>query len=71
MPGKYHTATLNKFQDLAVWILPMIFAWDTAKQPAFTCSKLKVETCEQGVFIANFEHVSYFAFLFLLLALSR
>ena len=55
-------------------------------QPAFTCSKLTTETLEQdakyvhrtapmarrfGVFIVNFERVSHFVLVFLLLTLSR
>ena len=50
-------------------------------QPAITCSKLTIETLEQGVkyvqicrsgvIIANFEHISHLVLLFLLLTLSR
>ena len=50
-------------------------------QPAFTCSKLTIETLEQGVkyrqwrrfgvFIVNFEHISHRVLVFLLLTLSR
>ena len=51
-------------------------------QPAFTCSKLTVETLEQGVkyvqkceicsgiFIVNFEHISHLVVVFLLLAVD-
>ena len=39
-------------------------------QSAFTCSKLTRETLE-GVFIVNFEHISHFVLVFLLLTLSR
>ena len=48
-------------------------------QPAFTCSNLTIETLEQsvkrnwhrsGVFIVNFEHISHFVLLFLLLTLN-
>ena len=60
-------------------------------QPAITCSKLTIETLEQGVkcpkltikiseqshwrcsgvFIVNFEHISYLVLVFLLLTWSR
>ena len=54
-------------------------------QSATTCSKVTIETVEQGVkylhciphwrgscvFIVNFEHISYLALVFLLLTLSR
>ena len=48
-------------------------------QPEFTCSNLTIETLEQsvkrnwhrsGVFIVNFEHISHFVLLFLLLTLN-
>ena len=39
--------------------------------PAITCSKLTIETLEQGVFIVNFEHISDLVLVFLLLTLSR
>ena len=45
-------------------------------QPAFTCSKLTIETLEQGVkyksgvFIVNFEHISHLVLVFLLLTLN-
>ena len=54
-------------------------------QPAFTCSNLTIETLEQGmiyvqperrqwchsgVFIVNFEHISHFIPVFLLLILN-
>ena len=41
------------------------------------CSKLTIETperahwCRSGVFIVNFEHISYLFLLFLLLTLSK
>ena len=48
-------------------------------QPVIKCSKLTLETLEQGVkywrrsgiFIVNFEHISHLALVFLLLTLSR
>ena len=50
-------------------------------QPAFTCSKITIETLEQGVkyvqwrssgvFIVNFEHISRLIQVFLLLTLSN
>ena len=42
-------------------------------QPAFTCSKLTIETLERrsSVFIVNFEHISHLVLVFLLLTLSR
>ena len=52
-------------------------------KPAFTCSKLTIETLEQGVkyvqnhwrrsgvFNVNFEHISHLVLRFLLLTLSR
>ena len=53
----------------------------TISQPAITCSKLTIETLEQGVkyvqwcrsgvFIVNFEHISHLVLVFLLLTLSR
>ena len=44
-------------------------------QLAFTCSKLTIETLEQGVkyvqsFIANFEHILHLVLVFLWLTLS-
>ena len=52
-------------------------------QPASTCSRLTIETVEQGVkyvqslqwrgsgvFIVNFEHISHLALVFLLLTLN-
>ena len=58
-----------------------------SSQPAITCSKLTVETLEQGVkcvqsvkcvqwrrsgiFIVNFEHISHLVLVFLLFTLSR
>ena len=39
-------------------------------QTAFTCSRLTMETLEQGVFIVNFEHISHLVLVFLLLALN-
>ena len=63
----------------------MIF--DSTAQPAITCSKLTIETLEQGVkyvqslklrqcrrsgvFIINFEEISHLVLVFLLLTLSR
>ena len=56
----------------------------TRTQPAITCSKLTIETLEQGVnyvqicqwrrsgvFIVNFEHISHLVLLFLLLTLNK
>ena len=47
-------------------------------QPAIACSKLTIETLEQGVkyvqsgvFIVNFEHISHLVLVFLLLTLSK
>ena len=46
-------------------------------QPAITCLKLTIETLEQGVkyaqsvFTVNFEHISHFVLVLLLLILSR
>ena len=49
-------------------------------QPAITCSKLTIETLEQGVkyaqscsgvCIVNFEHILHLVLVFLLLTLSR
>ena len=46
-------------------------------QSAITCSKLTIKTVEQrpwrrsGIFIVNFEHISYLVLVFLLLTLSR
>ena len=43
-------------------------------QPAFTCSKLTIETLDvrhrSGVFIVNFEHISHLVLVFLLLTLN-
>ena len=43
---------------------------------AITCSKLTIKTLEQvvktpGVFIVNFEHISYLVLVFILLNLNR
>ena len=46
----------------------------SATQPAITCSKLTIETLEQGhsgVFIVNSEHISHLVLMLLLLTLSR
>ena len=47
-------------------------------QPAITCSKLAIETLEQGVkwrrsgvLIVNFEHISHLVLMFILLTLSK
>ena len=39
-------------------------------QSAFTCPKSAIETLEHGVFIVNFEHISNFVLVFLLLTLN-
>ena len=39
-------------------------------QPAFTCSKLTIETLKQGIFIVNFEHISQLVLVFPLLTLN-
>ena len=47
---------------------------ETPTQLAITCSKLTLETLDQGVkgvFIVNFEHISHLGLVFLLLSLSR
>ena len=43
---------------------------DALSQPAFTCSKLTIETLEQGVKYVNFEHISHLVLVFLLLTLN-
>ena len=40
-------------------------------QSAFVCSKLTIETLERGVKNVNFEHISHFVLVFLLLSLSK
>ena len=50
-----------------------MFSFATPIQPAFTCSKLRIETLEQDVkyvFIVNFEHISDHVLVFLLLTLN-
>ena len=53
------------------------FSFYVLSQLAITCSKLTIETLEQGVwhssgvFIVNFEQISHLALVFLLLTLSR
>ena len=44
---------------------------DFVTQPAFTCSKLTMETLEQSIFIVNFKHILRLVLVFLLLTLSR
>ena len=51
--------------------------FETITQRVFTCSKLIIETLEQGVkwrrsgvFIVNFKHISHLALVFLLLTLN-
>ena len=60
----------------------VIFSIKANTQPAFTCSKLTIETVEQdvkyvrrhwrhsGVFIVDFEHISYLVLVFLFLPLN-
>ena len=57
----------------------MIYFYAFVSQPVFTCSKLTIETLEQGVkyhcrrsgvFIVNFEHISHLVLVFLLLTLN-
>ena len=43
---------------------------DFITQPAFTCSKLTMETLEQSIFIVNFKHISRLVLVFLLLTLN-
>ena len=51
----------------------------TINPPTFTCSKLTMETLEQGVkcvqssgvFTANFEHILHLVLVFLLLTLNK
>ena len=43
---------------------------DFITQPAFTCSKLTMETLEQSIFFVNFKHISRLVLVFLLLTLS-
>ena len=48
-------------------------------QPAITCSKITIETLEQGgkyvhcsgLFIVNFEHIPHLVLVFLLLTLEK
>ena len=70
----FRTTGMNTFSQIII-----------VTQPAITCSKLTIETLEQGlkyvqsykdtrtpgVFIVNFEHISHLALVFLLLTLSR
>ena len=68
-------------KDLCYLYLPQ-HALELA-QPVITCSKLTIETLEQGVkyvqchwrrsgvFIGNLEHISHLVLVFLLLTLSR
>ena len=64
----------------------MIISLDILSQPAILCSKLTIETLEQGmkyvpntsrqwrhsgIFIVNFEHISHLVLVFLFLTLSR
>ena len=48
---------------------------NSTSQPAFTCSKLTIETlehhwCRSGIFIINFEHISHLVLVFVLLTLN-
>ena len=68
----YFWHNLNLFCGNMLQIISPLIA-----QPAFTCSKLTIETLEQGhhwrhfgVFIVNVEHISYLALVFLLLTLN-
>ena len=56
----------QEIQITIQWLKKVILT-DTI-QPVFTCSKLTIETLEQGV---NFEHISHLVLVFLLLTWSK
>ena len=60
-----------KFSGTAYWQLLLTVS---KSQPAFTCSKITIETLEQwrrsGVRIVNFEYISHLVLMFLLLTLN-
>ena len=72
----------DKVPNTPLGILPDFCIFITT-QPAIICSKLTMETpeqgvkyvqsycCRSGVVIVNFEHISHLALVFLLLILSR
>ena len=74
----------SKFFRQKPFFVVQMSIWDFAKvssQLAFTCSKLTIETVEQGVkyahslrrsgdFIVNFEHILHLVLVFLLLILN-
>ena len=77
--GGWSNGTLawNRLSAIAkVAVLQTISKYFTGTQPAFTGSKLTIDTLEQGVqyvqsiFIVNFEHISDLVLVFLLLTLS-
>ena len=61
-------------QGIARSFLFLIRKWEFKTQPAFTCSKLTIDTLRtcrlSGVFIVNFEHISHLVLVFLLLTLN-
>ena len=68
-----------------LWVLLKVLLRDFTKlsKSAFTCSKLTIQTLEQGVkhvkvnnkdagvFIVNFEHIPHLVIVFLLLTLRK
>ena len=68
-------STNNKlYQQVLVWVAPLVHFLQTLFPPAITCSKLTIERRHwrcSGVFIVNFKHISHLVLVFLLLTLSR
>ena len=67
----------NKWKMKSQIVLEKRDSSKAVAQPAFTCSKLTVETLEQGmngrlsgVLIDNFEHIPHLTLVFLLLTLN-
>ena len=77
--GFYMRATLafnglNYFWPLIPFAKPKVRNWLKLTQPAIACSNLTVEMCQRrcsSVLIVNFEGISHFVLVFLLLILSR
>ena len=63
-------------KSIPVFLLFAMILYSITSQSAFTCSKLTIETLEQGVkyrsgvFIVNFENISHAVLMFLLLTLN-
>ena len=73
---KFHSNTKTVFKSLLAGIYLLKVNNRNTRTRCETCSKLTIETpeghhkCYFGVFIVNFEHISHFVIVFLLLTLN-